>query len=293
LVTWSAKYGSIGLTSNWFGDDAWLAIAFFGDTLNEKGLSCGTLALVGTKYQEKSLVKDNVFAGLFCHYAAQNFESVLDLQRVLPTVAIYGPDALAQHFIVRDAAGLSLIIEVMDGRQHVYLDKNDGTQGFGIMTNEPTYNWHVQNVQHYEWKRDLERQAVAVPGNFYPEERFLRTHMIKAGMQQAGLMDKVTDFKQAFALTVQVLNSVSVPEGDQYGTDTGMSSGEGESGDHTKWAVVRDHLQPAIYWRDSGNPTFRSIRLSDVDLSAGAKQLFLPLESGPLFVDMSSSLSTY
>ena len=54
-------------------------------------------------------------------------------------------------------------------------------QGFGIMTNEPTYNWHVQSVQHYEWKRGLERQAVAVPGNFYPEERFLRTHMIKAG----------------------------------------------------------------------------------------------------------------
>lgn len=51
------------------------------------------------------------------------------------------------------------------------------------MTNEPTFDWQVKNIDHYEWKRTLARQAVATPGNFYPEERFLRVHMIKSGMQ--------------------------------------------------------------------------------------------------------------
>lgn len=36
LVNWSAKYGSIGLSANWLGDDRFLGTAFFGDSLNEK-----------------------------------------------------------------------------------------------------------------------------------------------------------------------------------------------------------------------------------------------------------------
>ena len=112
-----------------------------------------------------------------------NFESVLDLRRALPKVAIFGPDKLAQHFIVRDASKLSLIIEVVDGKQIVYLDENDGQNGFGVTTNEPTFDWHVKAVQHYEWKRGLIRQAIVIPGNFYPEERLLRVHMVKAGQQ--------------------------------------------------------------------------------------------------------------
>lgn len=59
---------------------------------------------------------------------ALNYESVLDLERALPKIAIYGPDELAQHFIVRDAAKRSLIVEVIGGKQYVYLDENDGVQ---------------------------------------------------------------------------------------------------------------------------------------------------------------------
>lgn len=57
-----------------------------------------------------------------------------------------------------------------------------------MFTNEPTFDWHQKNIEHYEWKRTLARQAVAVPGNFYPEERFLRAYMVKSGMQSMGLM---------------------------------------------------------------------------------------------------------
>jgi ribosomal protein L27 len=39
-----------------------------------------------------------------------------------------------------------------------------------------------------------------------------------------------------------------VPMGNQYGTDTGESGGEGSGSDHTMFAVIRDHSDPAIYW---------------------------------------------
>ena len=42
LINWSAKYGSIGLSANWLGDDRFLGTAFFGDSLNEKVTHCKT-----------------------------------------------------------------------------------------------------------------------------------------------------------------------------------------------------------------------------------------------------------
>lgn len=258
LFNWPAKYGTIGLSANWFGDDKWLALPFFGDSLNEKGLSCSCLALVGTQYQQISKTKLNIFGGAFCFYVSQNFENVYDLMKTLPDISIYSPDELAQHYVVRDKNGNSLVIELLNGEQVIYLDKNDGIEGFGIMTNEPTFNWHLENIEHYNWKRTLSRQAVSVPGNFYPEERYLRVYMMKTGMQNQGLMTSVSDPQIAFSLTVQVLNTVSVPMGNQYGTDSGDESGEGNA-DHTVWAIVRDHNDPTIYWRDAFNPTFRQI----------------------------------
>ncbi|KAJ1385758.1 nucleophile aminohydrolase, partial [Ochromonadaceae sp. CCMP2298] len=275
LAFWPSKFGALGITANWFGDEHYGFPSLFADSLNERGLSCSLLTLDKTEYQQKSADKTNVFAGLFCFYAVQNYESVHDLQQSLPSIAIWGPDALAQHFVVRDSSGASLVIELVGGMQYVYLDSNDGIGGYGITTNEPTFDFHLTNVAHYEWKRGLARQAVAVPGNFYPEERFLRTHMVRSGMQQMGLMD-THDFQQAFSLTTQVLNTVTVPQGYQWGTDSGSSEGDA---DHSNWGLVRDHAEPAIYWRDASNPTFRKISLAP--LLQGGKRRAMQLESGP------------
>jgi len=289
LAFWPAKIGTVGLTANWFGDEHWGFPSLFGDSLNEAGLSCSLLTLVNSGYQKKSDDKTNIFAGLFCHYVAQTYENVLDLQDALPNIAIWGPDALAQHFVVRDAKGSSLVIEMVGGEQKVYLDNNDGESGFGILTNEPTFDWHVAGMKHYEWKRTLARQAVAIPGNFYPDERFQRVHMVKAGMQDQGLFESTVDYQTAFALTAQVLNTISVPEGNQYGTDSGESSGEGDA-DHSVFGIIRDHATPALYWRDAGNPTFRRIQLKDVDLSSSGKRKAVKLEEGGFFIDVSANM---
>lgn len=38
--------------------------------------------------------------------------------------------------------------------------------------------------------------------------------------------------------------------------------------------------------RDSGNPTFRRIRLQDLDLTPGADSRSIILQAGPFFVDL-------
>ena len=46
---WTAKYNTVGITGNWFGDDRYEFPSLFGDGINEKGLSCGLLTLVGSR----------------------------------------------------------------------------------------------------------------------------------------------------------------------------------------------------------------------------------------------------
>ena len=197
----NSKYGVLGLTGNWFGDDKYGFPSLFADSINEVGLSCGLQTLINTKYQSRSLLRENVFAGTFCIWATSHFANVLEVKEALGKVSVWGPDLLAQHFILHDALGTGLILEVIDGEQRLYIDSNDQNPGVGITTNEPSLDWHWENIKHYEWKRTLARQAIVIPGNFYPDDRFLRIHMIKKGMST--LMENTVNIQEALALTSQ------------------------------------------------------------------------------------------
>ena len=288
VINWEdAVYDTIGMTVNWSGDEDYGTPSNFLDSMNEMGLSCSVLALADSHYEERSddPSKINVFNGVFCLYVTQMFATVDELQQKLDQLVIWGPDIVAEHYVVRDALGMSLVIECVGGEKRVYLDSNDGQETFGIMTNEPTFDYHLMNIKHYEWKRSsLTRQAVATPGNFYPEERYLRIHMIKSGMEE--LMESTTDMQTAVSLSVQVLNSITVPMGYQYGTDSGSSSRQ----DHTIFGLVRDHANRVLYWRDAYNPTFRRIRFEDVFASGDSERRSIVVTEGPYFVDMSMAM---
>lgn len=284
-LQWKSVYNTVGISGDWFGDDKYGFPSLFGDALNDQGLSCGLLTLTDSKYQERSVYKTNVFYGIFCKWATQLYSTIEELNEAMNDVHVVGPEILKEHIILRDRNGASMVIELIDGEQNIYIDLNDGISGYGITTNAPTLDWHIRNIQHYEWKRGMARQAIVMPGGFYPDERFMRIHMVKEGMEAFGLND-VESYQQAFSLTSQVLNTVTVPMGDQYGTDTGESSGEGsENPDHTMYGLIRDHNDPTLFWRDSGNPTFRRLRLADIDFRSGERKS-LVLETGPYYVDM-------
>jgi penicillin V acylase-like amidase (Ntn superfamily) len=179
---WEASYGVLAVSANWLGDDRALLPFLYSDALNEAGISCGLQTLVGSKYETPKTRGINVFNGLFCKYVTQTYGSLDELYIALPHISIYGPDALDQHFILHDSLGLTMIIEMIDGEKVVYYEAGNykggkessfaTNTGYGICTNEPPLNWHYETVAHYEWKRSLARQAVAVPGGFYPEDRY-------------------------------------------------------------------------------------------------------------------------
>ena len=71
-----------------------------------------------------------------------------------------------------------------------------------------------------------------------------------------------------------------------------VCAGEG-NGDHSCWGLVRDHKEPALYWRDATNPTFRKISVKQVLAAAaphGPKKRALKMETGPYFIDMTKDM---
>ena len=257
----AAKYGHIiSVGANVTGQDALSPeMAFAG--LNEKGLSCDLHALLNSSYPAlNSSSSKNVMLYYFCNWALGGYESVAAVKAALSSGAVHlwGPASMGAggvHFIVRDATGQGLAVEFMEQTTRLYDDLNDGEHSFGVFTNEPEFPWQLANVRHYRWKQSLARPATAMPGAWYPDERFLRIYLTKSAMP------KPTSYQQAVQHALHVLNTITVPMGQQMGTDSGF--GEGEA-DHTHYGHVYDHKNRILYWRHQSNLQLERVRLSDV-----------------------------
>ena len=256
-------------------------MAFAG--LNERGLSCDLHALLNSSYPPLSagVGKKPVMLYYFCNWALSQFDSTAAVKSALAAgdVHLWGPAAMEAdgiHFMVRDAAGRGLAVEFMDKSTLAYDDLNDGTTGVGVFTNEPPFPWQLANVAHYRWKQSLARPATAMPGAWYPDERFLRIFLTKSAMPAP------SSYQQAVQHALHVLNTITVPMGAQMGTDSGF--GEGQA-DHTHYAHVYDHKNSVLYWRTQSNQQLQRVRLSDV-LRNSSPPFSLPLINDlPFFND--------
>lgn len=245
--------------------------------MNDAGLSCAAQVL-SSEYPQKKSGKDNINVAEFCRWAFEGFDSVGAVKIGLETVNFVGPFLFSLHFVLHDATGASLVVEFLEGETVVHDDFNDGVSGFGVMTNDPPFPWQVQNVKHLEWKRNLSRSAVAMPGSWYPDERFLRLHLIKSGMATP------TSYQEAVMQAVHTLNTVTVPMGHQMGTDG--------TGDHTQFGTVLDHKNRIIYWRTQVNHNLQRLRLADAGIGSDGTKKFIPVYSDklPWFNDVAGVL---
>jgi penicillin V acylase-like amidase (Ntn superfamily) len=258
--------------------------------LNEAGLSCDQQTLLGTVYPNASgNPQTDIGIDAFCEYVLATFDNTTQLAAAIASksITVHGPSiAGKQHFVVRDALGASLVIEFLEGLTQVFADNNDGKTGFGILTNEPPFEWQVENTKHAKWKLSNARSSFTIPGAFYPDERFLRIHLIKEGLPTP------STYAESIQQAVHVLNSVTVPPGKQMGTDS--SKGEGKS-DHTMFGVVYDHKQAIVYWRTESNQNLQRLRLVDAHLSLGSPPGSLAFGYGknelPFFNDAASAIT--
>ena len=169
---------------------------------NSEGLGMSGNFLPGfTTYQAVTPEDKNyVEVMTFGAWALGRFAKVKDLRAALegtkvwsdPTAAT-GPTPPLLHFVFTDRSGASIIVEYVKGELQIH----DNVAH--VLTNAPTYDWHLDNVRNYLSLSTVgvgSRQIGAVnvtavgqgggliglPGDYTPPSRFVRAAFLRHGI---------------------------------------------------------------------------------------------------------------
>ncbi len=268
-LRWKSKFGFAG--TNAFG----MPITI--DGLNEKGLAVGLFYFPGfAKYQEviprdaaKALAPWELGCFLLgtCSDVKQALaaaQGVLVGDVVQKDMGIVPP----AHYIVNDASGKSVVLEYVGGQLKVH------DNPFGVMSNSPTFDWHMTNLSNYVTlgpdnveKLDLAGKEIkglgqgsgmlGLPGDFTPPSRFVRAVAFsKTALPVANARDGVL---QAF----HILNQFDIPKGSARGVEHGKPVA-----DYTEWTSAADLTNLRYYFRTYDNSRIRMVDLKAAKLDA-------------------------
>jgi len=266
---WSSKYAMVG--ANAFG------LPIMMDGLNERGLHVGLFYFPGfAKYHEvgaeaagKSLAPWELGVYLLgtcgdVKEAAAAAERVLVGPVVQKEMGIVPP----VHYVATDATGRSIVIEHVDGVTKVH------DNPLGVMSNSPTFDWHMTNLSNYVTlsektaaKVDLAGREIkglgqgsgmlGLPGDFTPPSRFVRaTAFSKSAVA-------VDDARAGVLQAFHILNQFDIPKGSTREVDHGQSIAE-----YTIWTSAADLKNLRYHFRTYENSAIRLVDLKRFDLDA-------------------------
>ena len=173
----------------------------FADGMNEKGLGCAGLNFpVYVSYSKEDIEgKTNIPVYNFLLWVLANFSSVEEVKEALKNANIVDipiseniPNTTL-HWMISDITGKSIVVEQTKEKLNVF-DNN-----IGVLTNSPTFDWHVANLNQYVSLRynqvpesklgDQSLTAlgqgtglVGLPGDFTPASRFIRVAFLRDAM---------------------------------------------------------------------------------------------------------------
>jgi len=143
-LSWKAKYGYL------FLDGMGVDVAI--DGMNEAGLSIEALYLPNFAEYQQVPAGSNSHALPYLNFGdwiLSNFANIDEVRKALPTVYVYaakvpslGDMIFPLHYAIFDSTGKGIVVEYVAGKLHVY-------DHLGIMTNSPTYDWHLNNLSNY------------------------------------------------------------------------------------------------------------------------------------------------
>lgn len=266
--SWKSEYGFIGMSL--------MDQAMTDDGINEKGLYVGLLYLPGfAKYQDvpegeegRSLSQLDVPA-----YLLSTCATVDDVKQALSKVLVRGEyvDLIKTvpgvHYAVHDASGKNIVIEYVDGE----LEITDNP--VGVMTNAPTFDWHLLNLRNYvnlsatsvpelklvdETIQQLGQGSgmLGLPGDSTPPSRFIRATALTQSLVQPESAEK------AVIATYHIINNFDIPYGFSRSTENGQ-----EMYDFTFWTTISDLKNKVYYYRGYHNPTVFKVDLQSVDFN--------------------------
>lgn len=281
-LKWTTKHGIVGINA--------LEQPKLIDGLNEKGLVVGVFYLPGyAEYPKYDPAQANVSMGPLdlAVWMLSNFTTAAEVRenlskvRVAPVVepALKIPPPV--HFLVTDATGKSIVIEFVKGQQHVY------DNPIGVITNSPTFDWHVTNLRNYTKLTPKDAPTIKIngvelkpigagsgmfglPGDFSPPSRFVRATALT--QTAVPLKDGPRAVDEAF----RILNNFDIPLGMMAPKENlPLDAIEGD----TQWTSAADLVNLRYYYHTMHNRRLRMVDLKAIDFTKpGVRQLPLDRE---------------
>ena len=233
------------------------------DGQNSQGLSMSANFLPGfTQYQTVTPQDRNYQSILtFGSWALGSFETVAELREAVKTMKVWADDSLPTgptpatlHFVFVDRGGAGMVVEYVGGEVKIH----DNVAH--VLTNAPTYDWHLNNVRNYLSLSTVgvpERQIgtvnvtelgqggglIGLPGDYTPPSRFVRATVLR---HTATTPKNAAEGAQVVA---HILNNVDIPVGvAQSRTPDGKLVS-----DYTQWVAVKDLTNNRLMIADYNN----------------------------------------
>jgi len=305
---------------------------FSTDGMNEAGLTVSSLLFHKSTYQtpppvntlpnltatptsllRKSISKSDVTANIpvsssrsstkvcwldMSHWILGNFENVADLKDILlDQEAIYTIGAVNPmlsffnlHWRVDDPEGKSIVIEYVDGKLSIH------NNSVGVVTNDPPFDWHLQNLGNYinlrptssiDPKTDTNfvqidsdiglvpsqpgtgSNTIGMPGDYTSASRFVKMFYLT---QMAIFNEPIKTVEDAIQLVSGLLDSVFIPKG-VIALKDGDPKNDILGHELTQYTVMKVPQKKAFYYKDYYNSQWRKLDLSTMDLTKPAYRL--------------------
>jgi choloylglycine hydrolase len=287
---WTTKYAFVG--PNVFG------MPYISDGMNEKGFAVGHFVFTDfAKYQTadpKDLghTIDCAEVGTYLLSTAADVpEAVASLKAVRVIQAGTTPRERAMHayhYFIHDAKGRCAVLEYTDGQLKVHENP------LGIVTNSPSFDWHLTNLRNYIHLNPEDASAVNVagvtlsefahgtgllglPGDFTPPSRFIRALTFKQTALPAATAEDCVE--KAFHL----LNQFDIPFGAVRSHENGKPTYE-----FTNWTTAADMKHLRYYFHTFQSRRIRVVDLHKVDLEAKEVKT-IPMRLPEVFEDVSAA----
>lgn len=251
------KYPVVGVSAGIIPGGALL------DGQNSEGLSMSGNFLPGFTQYQTVTPQDREYQSIltFGGWALGSFANVTDLRDALKTMKVWADDSLPTgptpatlHFVFVDRSGAGIVVEYVGGEVQIH----DNVAH--VLTNAPTYDWHVNNVRNYLSLSTVgvpERQIgttnvtqlgqggglIGLPGDYTPPSRFVRATVLRhtaTAPKNAG---------EAAQVVAHILNNVDIPVGV---AQSRMPDGTLVS-DYTQWVAVKDLTNNRLMIADYNN----------------------------------------
>lgn len=273
----SSKYAFVGVAPGVLqGTPAYL------EGQNEAGVAISGNFLPGfTEYQTVTPQDKNYISVLnFGGFILGMFASVKEARAEITKYKVwYDPSEVKGiptppwlHYVITDRSGDSIIVEFVKGEMVIH----DNVAG--VLTNAPTYDWHLNNVRNYLSLTTTATPSVVVnganvteigqgggllglPADYTPPSRFVRQTYLKQ------FAFKSNNSAEATQLAGHILNNVDIPVGVARSTD-----GKQVFSDYTQWINLKDLKNNRMKIANYANRTnFIEIDLNQVFKSGQSK----------------------